>query len=183
MEPGPRAAELPVHTIFIRTDGTTAAQERIRTLAAALVPSSISRTNRDVPPSAVLQLASADLVLPVAIVFILLVAACGLTVSVVTGLIERRRAFALLRASGVRLGELRRVMMLETGVPLGITTTGGVGIALVVVYSNIPRSDWVAPHPSLFVGLVIGLLAAFAVASVALPLMSVATRYDTVRYE
>jgi hypothetical protein len=129
------------------------------------------------------QLASADVVLPAAMVFILLVAACGLTVSVITGLIERRRPFALLRASGVRLGDLRRVVMLETGVPLVITTIGGVGIALIVVYSNVPRSEWVAPHPLFVVGLVVGLLVAFAVSSVALPLLNNATRYDAVRYE
>ena len=48
----------------------------------------------------------------------------------ITGVLERRRPFALLRASGVRLGELRRIVLPETGVPLAVTVLGAVAVAL-----------------------------------------------------
>src|SRR5262249_23673695 len=44
-EPGPGADRLPVQTLLIPTDGTPAAQERIRTLAAVTVPQSRSKTS------------------------------------------------------------------------------------------------------------------------------------------
>ena len=60
----------------------------------------------------------------------LLVAACSLTAGMIGGLIERRRPFALLRASGMRLGELRRVVFLETAATMVVTSVVGVGLGL-----------------------------------------------------
>ena len=96
-------------------------------------------------------------------VFVLLVAACSLTVSAVAGLMERRRPFALLRASGVRLGELRRIVLLETGVPLVLTALGGMGIALLVVYLSTPGDEWAMPDAGFFAGVGGAVLIAFAV--------------------
>ena len=46
------------------------------------------------------------------------IAGCSLAVSVVAGIAERRRAFSLLRLSGTPLRVLRRVIALESAVPL-----------------------------------------------------------------
>jgi ABC-type lipoprotein release transport system permease subunit len=115
--------------------------------------------------------------------FVLLVAACSLTVATVSGLMERRRPFALLRASGVRLGELRRIALLETGLPLVITTLGGMGTAMLVTYMITPSGEWGLPGARFFAGLGLALVAALAVSSLALPLMDVATRHDSARFE
>lgn len=130
-----------------------------------------------------MEFAWVDGVLPPAMAFVLLVAACSLTVATVSGLMERRRPFALLRASGVRLGELRRIMLLETGLPLVITTLGGIGIAILVTYMITPGEEWGLPGARFFAGLGLAVVAALAVSSLALPLMDVATRHDSARFE
>jgi hypothetical protein len=182
-EPGPETASLPVQTVFVPTDGTLAAEERVRTLAARLVPSARTQTSGDLAARRTAEFGWVDGVLPPAMAFVLLVAACSLTVATVSGLMERRRPFALLRASGVRLGELRRIVLLETGLPLMITALGGVGTAVLVMYVSAPREEWRLPEVSFFAGLGIGVLAALAVSALALPLMDVATRHDSARFE
>jgi predicted lysophospholipase L1 biosynthesis ABC-type transport system permease subunit len=156
IEPGPETARLPVQTVFVPTDGTLAAEERVRTLASIAVPSARNVTSGDLAARTAAQLAWVDGVLPPAMAFVLLVAACSLTVATVSGLMERRRPFALLRASGVRLGELRRIVLLETGLPLVITALGGVGTAMLVMYVSAPREEWVLPEVGFFAGLGIG---------------------------
>jgi len=182
-EPGPEAASLPVQTVFVPTDGTLAAEERVRTLAAITVPSVRTETADELAARTTMEFAWVDGVLPPAMAFVLLVAACSLTVATVSGLMERRRPFALLRASGVRLGELRRIMLLETGLPLVITTLGGIGIAILVTYMITPGEEWGLPGARFFGGLGLAVVAALAVSSLALPLMDVATRHDSARFE
>jgi hypothetical protein len=183
-EPGPEAASLPVQTVFVPTDGTPAATERVRTLAAVAVPSARTETSAELAARmATEDFARVARVLPPAMVFVLLVAACSLTVATVSGLMERRRPFALLRASGVRLGELRRIVLLETGLPLVVTALGGVGTALLVTSMITPGERWGLPDAGFFAGLGLAALGALAVSSLALPLMDVATRHDSVRFE
>jgi hypothetical protein len=183
-EPGPDAGQLAIQTLFIRTDGTVAAQERVRTVAAATVPLSRSKTSQDLPRrSAAGSVGGLATVVPYAMVFVLLVAACSLTVSVINGVLERRRPFAVLRASGMRLGQLRGVVMLEIGLPLALSVLGGVGLALVGTLAALPPGEWNLPGTGFFAGLGAGALAAFAVSLVALPFMDLATRHDTVRFE
>jgi len=182
-EPGPDAGELPVKTLLIPTDGSTAAQERVRTLAAVTVPMSRSKTSDDVAAGPLLDVTAFGAVLPYALVFILIFTACGLTVSVIAGVLERRLPFAVLRASGVRLGELRRMVLLETGAPLALTVLFGVGLATLQALATIPPEHWMPPSAGYLAGLGGGVLAAFAVSLIALPFMDAATRLDTVRYE
>ncbi|NUT36903.1 MAG: hypothetical protein HOV79_27930 [Hamadaea sp.] len=180
-EPSADTADLPIQTLFIRTDGSAAAQERLRTLAATVAPLSRSKTSDDLavaPP-----LSGVDTFMPLAMVFILIVSACTLTVSVINSVMERRRPFALLRASGVRLGELRRIVLLETGVPMAATVLLGVGVAMLMTYALAPPDTWVLPSGAFFVGLGLGAVAAFLVSLIALPFMDLATRHDNIRFE
>ena len=182
VEPGPGDAELPVQTLFIPTDGSSAAQERVRTLAATTAPMSRSKVSEDLVsrPINVTGLAN---VLPYATVFILLVAAFSLTVSAITGVLERCRPFALLRASGMRLGELRAIVLLETGVPLIFTVLLGVGLATLQSLATVSLDDWVLPSGGYIAGLGIGLIAAFAVSLIALPFMDTVTSHEGIRFE
>jgi hypothetical protein len=182
-EPGPETAGLPVQTVFVPTDGTPAAEERVRTLAVSLVPSARTQTSGDLAARTTAELGWVDAMLPPAMAFVLFVAACSLTVATVSGLMERRRPFALLRASGVRLGELRRIVLLETGLPLVVAALGGVGTAMLVMYVGAAREELALPGVGFFAGLGIGVLAALAVSALALPLMEVATRHDSTRFE
>ena len=194
VEPGPNddpdAESLPINTILVPTDGTPAAEERLRTRAAATMPHALTRSARDYSPGA--QPIDAELfeaafsgtssLFPAALVFVLLVAACSLTVSTVAALMERRRPFALLRASGVDLWQLRRLALLETAVPLVVTVLGGVGIVLVLAYLAGPE-DFTWPPPSFFVGLGVALAVTIAVSMLTWPLLNATTRHDNVRFE
>jgi ABC-type lipoprotein release transport system permease subunit len=97
----------------------------------------------------------------------------------------RRRPFALLRASGVRLGELRRIVLLETGVPMIFTCMLGVALGMVTSYAfqTLEGASWNPPGLD-FVALMGGaLLVAMVIATTALPLLDAATRHNAVRYE
>jgi ABC-type antimicrobial peptide transport system permease subunit len=113
------------------------------------------------------------------------VAACSLTVGMLAGVIERRRPFALLRASGLRLGELRRVVFLETAAAMLVTAAVGVGLGMATSYAVALFGDlvWTWPDVGVFTMVGIGVLAALILSTMALPLMDAATRHDAVRYE
>ena len=193
VEPGPNdgdADDLRITTILAPTDGTPEAEERLRTTVATTLPHALTRTARDFAPGA--QPIDAELyeaafsgtgsLFPAALVFVLLVAACSLTVSTVAALMERRRPFALLRASGVDLSQLRRLALLETAVPLVVTVLGGLGIVLFIGYLAAPESfAW--PRPSYFLGLGVALAVTIAVSMVTWPLLNATTRHDNVRFE
>ena len=51
------------------------------------------------------------------------------------------------------------------------------------MYLTAPREEWALPEVRFFAGLGIGVLAALAVSALALPLMDVATRHDSARFE
>jgi hypothetical protein len=107
-----------------------------RTSAAAVVPSAIVNTQRDRPQREERLWNDITALVRIVTVFVIVVAACSLTVGAVGAMFERRRPFALLRASGVRLGELRRVMLIETTVPMVFTTLLGVGLGLAASYGE-----------------------------------------------
>ena len=183
-EPRPGDETLPLHVILVPTDGSTAAQERVRTLAAVAAPYSLARTNEDsAAQSSARSAEGVDATFRLAMAFVLFVAACSLTVSVIGGLIERRRPFALLRASGVRLAELRSIALQETAAPLLLTTAAGVGVGLLVSHLALKEGDWVVPDPAFFAAVGIGALVALGVSMLTWPLMDVVTRQDAVRFE
>lgn len=170
---------------FIPTDGTPAAENRVRTRAANLVPNAIIHTNRDLMdrneffPADLARLAS------LGFAFMLLVGACSLTAGTIGGLIERRRPFALLRASGVRLGELRRVVFLEVAATMLFTSVLGVGLGLAAGYAATRQEGvaWKWPVLEVFGYVGSGVLAALLFSALALPLLDVTTRHESVRYE
>ena len=100
-------------------------------------------------------------------------------------LLERRRPFALLRASGVRLGELRRVVFLETSATMVLTSAVGVGLGMVLGYAATRRAGltWTWPGPEVYAYAGGAVLAALILSTLALPLLNAATRFDAIRYE
>jgi hypothetical protein len=58
-----------------------------------------------------------------------------------------------------------------------------VGTAMLLMAVSAPREEWRLPDAGFFAGLGIGVLAALAVSALALPLMEVATRHDSARFE
>ncbi|MFC4114173.1 ABC transporter permease [Nonomuraea zeae] len=181
----PGADRLMVRAIYIPTDGTVAAEERVRTRAALLLPRAILNTQRDTVLQESRLQAELSTYAGLATWFVVLVAGCSLTAGVVAGLIERRRPFALLRASGVRLGELRRVVLLESALPMLLSVLMGavLGAGGSYVVTVVGGDVWAPPAPGFAAGLAAGVLVALAITMAALPLMNVSTRYDAVRFE
>jgi hypothetical protein len=178
-------SDLPILTVYVPTDGTPAAENRVRTQAANLVPNAIIHTQRDRQDVDALFVASVGQLLRVFWQFVLVVAACSLTVGMVAGIIERRRPFALLRASGLRLGELRQVVFLETAAAMLLTAAVGIVFGLASSYALALLTDvaWTWPDAGVFAMVGIGVLAALILSAMTLPLLDAATRHDAVRYE
>jgi hypothetical protein len=176
---------LPVRSLYLLTDGAQASEERVRSMAGAAFPGAVVSSYHDLTQLDSRQLRELSTALRAAMIFIVFVAACSLTIGVIAGLMERRRPFALLRASGVRLAELRRVVLLETTVPLGLTAVTGalIGLAASVAVTSSTGERWVAPGLDYAAAVLIGLLATVAVSSLTLPLIGAMTRHDSVRFD
>jgi hypothetical protein len=177
--------DLPISTVYILTDGTPAAENRVRTQAANLVPNALIHTQQDRIDTDGFFFASLEQLQRLVWYFVLLVAACSLTVGMLAGVIERRRPFALLRASGLRLGELRQVVFLETAAAMLVTAAVGVGLGMATSYAVALFGDmaWTWPDVGVFAMVGIGVLTALILSTMALPLLDAATRDDAVRYE
>jgi hypothetical protein len=185
VEPTGPVDQLPVSFVHIPTDGSVAAQERTRTRAAVAVPNAIINTEGD--PSTFEESLGAELfrIFQLFCLAVLLVAALSLTAGMVGAVIERRRPFALLRASGVPLSQLRRVVMLETAVPMVLTSVVGVGLGMLAAYGVVISQawQWRWPDPASLAIIGGGILAAMFAAVPVLPLLNATTRHEAVRYE
>jgi hypothetical protein len=185
-EPGPDFANLRVREVYIPTDGSLTAENRVRVQAANLVPNAIINSDRDPVDHDGGRMFSGfgDLV-RIASVFVLLLATVGLAAGIFGGMLERRRPFALLRASGVRLGELRLVVFLETTVTMVFTSAAGVGLGMLLAFTATRRAGliWTWPDPTVYAYAGGGVLIAVLLSTLALPLLGAATRHDAIRYE
>lgn len=113
-----RLAALPVVSIAVGTDGSTAAFEQARSLLEAAYPAEAGAPQTVPEMFARNDVTQWEQLAEVMILASLVVAGCTLAVAVVGGLGERRRPFSLLRLTGVPLAMLRRVVALESAVPL-----------------------------------------------------------------
>jgi hypothetical protein len=181
----PPDASLPAHAVYVITDDSPLTGERIRSLAAVVTPGAVVSTGRDLTELDRRQLTELEGGLRLAMIFVLLVAAASLTVGVAAGLIERRRPFALLRATGVYLSELRRTVMLETALPLVVSATTGVvlGLATSAAVRSASGERWTGPGLAFFLTALLGLLITLVVSAAALPLVRKVTEHNAVRFE
>lgn len=116
----------------------------------------------------------------------LLIAGRSLAVTTAAGLGERKRAFSLLRLTGVPLGVLRRVVILETAAPLLVIAVASAAIGL-VASDRFLRSQLGLtlriPGVTCFAIVFVGLIGALAVSSSTLPLLNRVTRLEDARME
>lgn len=124
-----------------------------------------------------------------AFALVLFVAGCSLAVTVAGGLVERKRPFGLLRVAGTSLGQLRRVVLLESAVPLIVSAFVASGIGILIGILTVksffsPGSDQIYMPSLLFFSLVgAGLVAALLIIVATLPILSALTRPEKVRFE
>jgi hypothetical protein len=122
----------------------------------------------------------------VAVLVSLCIAGCGLAVSVVAGLNDRKRPFSLLRLTGVPLGMLRRVVAFESVVPLLVNAVVAAGAGFLAAglflrsqmdYSLRP------PGAGYYITVFAGLAASLALLASTLPLLRRITGPATARNE
>jgi len=192
-----KLATLPLQTVLVKVN-SPATLERVRTYLAVHAPPQVGGGygNSPTPPRTfgeTLQIRTAraatfEKIFYAAVALTLIVAGCSLAVSVGGGLVDRKRPFTLLRVSGTPVSVLSRVVLFEAAVPLVAATVVAAAIAygtsllaflrLAPVGTAIPQ---LGRDYYLIMG--IGLVVAFGIITLTLPLLRRMTAPSTVRFE
>jgi hypothetical protein len=183
--PARQLGHLPAAGLLIETIGSTAAIETARTLTETAfpfraAPATVFQTQGEALLAAWQQLAQ------VVILASLPIAGCGLAVSVIAGLADRRRSFSLLRLAGTPVSLLRRVVALESAVPLlavaAISACLGLLVAELFLRSQLGL-NLVAPGPAYYGYVAAGLALSLAVIAATMPLLDRLTGPESARSE
>ena len=186
ISPG-RLARLPVHLIAVRTNGSSATIEQARTVLDLASPYlGLPATVAQLTAAAGAQIAAWQREAEIVIIASLPIAGCSLALSVAAGLTDRKRPFSLLRLTGVSLGMLRRVVALESAVPLVVIAvisagTGLLGAAL-FLRSQFDVS-FQPPGTQYYLMVLAGLVASLGIIASTLPLLQRITGPEVARNE
>lgn len=183
-----RLQHLPVLSITVDTNGSAAVIEDARTALEAAYP------GKNLPPVTIGELraglnstlAGEQQLANVVILTSLPIAGCTLAVSIAAGLTERKRPFSLLRLAGAPLGMLRRVVALESAVPLlivAVVSTGVGFLAAQLFLSSQLHYSLRPPGPEYYVIVSAGIIASLGIIGSTLPLLSRITGPETARNE
>jgi hypothetical protein len=184
--PPSRLDRLPVTAVVVATNGA-AAVNRVQTVLAGFhpflaVPESIAETNayNSANQTLIMEQQLADVI----ILASLPIAGCALAASVVSGLTERKRPFSLLRLAGTPLGVLRRVVTLESAVPLLVVAvlSIAVGFGGAELFLRAQLGYTLRPPGPGYYGIVVaGLAAALGIIAATLPLLKRVTGPEVAR--
>ncbi|MFG1655359.1 FtsX-like permease family protein [Micromonospora chersina] len=114
------------------------------------------------------------------------IAGCSLAVSVAGGLTDRKRPFSMLRLTGVQLRTLRRVVALETVVPLLAVAAVATGMGFLAAHLFLRAQlgyTLLAPDGSFYLMVAGGLAASLGIVASTLPLLRRITGPETARNE
>jgi FtsX-like permease family protein len=190
-------AMLPLQAVLVKVN-SPATLERVRTYLAVNAPPQVGGGyGGDVTPprtfGETLQIRTAraatfEKILYAAVALTLIVAGCSLAVSAGGGLVDRKRPFTLLRVSGTQVSVLSRVLLLEAAVPLVTATVIAAAIAYGTSLLTVLRLAPVGTAiPQLghdyYTIMGIGLVVAFGVITLTLPLLRRITAPSTIRFE
>jgi hypothetical protein len=183
---------LPVGALAVATDGSPAAIERARTVleraypsgSGASAPATLAENNAQRANTK--RSAGYQRLADVVILTSLPIAGATLAVSVVAGLNDRKRPFSLLRLAGAPLGMLRRVVTLESAVPLliGALASVGAGFLAAYLFLRAQLGETLEPPGATYYGIILaGLIASLAIIASTLPLLERITGPETARNE
>jgi hypothetical protein len=180
--------QLPLLSIVVVTDGSASAIERSRTVLETAFPEGrrFPGTVADYESDFRRTLAQWQQLANVVIVASLAIAGCSLAVSVAGGLTERKRPFSMLRLTGVQLRLLRRVVALESAVPLLFVAVLAIGMGFVAAQLFLTSQldyNLHAPGVGYYASVVAGLVASLAIIASTLPLLRRITGPETARNE
>jgi predicted lysophospholipase L1 biosynthesis ABC-type transport system permease subunit len=112
------------------------------------------------------------------------IAGCTLAVSVVAGLNERKRPFSLLRLSGAPIATLRRVVVLESAVPLlaGAVVSAAVGLTVAALFVRSQLDETLRPLGiGYYATVAAGVVASLAIVASTMPTLARITGPETAR--
>ena len=184
---GAQLEALPVRSLVVTANGSPAAVERARTVLEVAFPAlDTPETLADISAYQLQESAQYQQLANVVILVSLFLAGCSLAVSVAAGLSERKRPFSLLRLTGVPLSMLRRLVVLESAVPLlvaaAVSIAAGFLAAELFVEAQLGYSLQ-PPGLTYYVIVALGLLASLAVIGSTLPIIDRITGPETARNE
>jgi hypothetical protein len=182
-----RLESLPAQTLVVSTTGATSAIERARTALEAAYPG-------EAPPGTIAELragvnsplAGWQQLADVVILASLPIAGCALAVSVVSGLSDRKRPFSLLRLTGAPLSVLRRVVALESAVPLLVTAVISIGAGFLTAQLYLTSQLGYSlrpPGPAYYLIVVAGIAASLGIIGSTFPMLQRITRPEAARTE
>ncbi|SCG69385.1 ABC transporter permease [Micromonospora inositola] len=179
---------LPVTSLVVGTDGSAAALERSRTVLESAYPTFWVAPNvpGDFESDFADTLRGWQQLANVIIIASLALAGCSLAVSVVGGLSERKRPFSLLRLSGAPVRVLRRVVALETAVPMLAVAVVAVGMGFLAAQLFLKAQmeyTLTAPSVGFYAIVAVGLAACLGIIASTLPLLERITGPETARSE
>ncbi|MFU8851492.1 FtsX-like permease family protein [Micromonospora sp. SL1-18] len=114
------------------------------------------------------------------------IAGCSLAVSVAGGLSDRKRPFSMLRLTGMQLRTLRRVVALETVVPLLLVAAVAIGMGFLAAHLFLRAQlgyTLLAPGMSFYLMVAGGLAVSLGIIASTLPLLRRITGPETARNE
>jgi hypothetical protein len=187
--PARRLDSLPLGSLDVATNGSQPVIEQARTVLETAYP-----TGTGSPPQTLGEVTAVDngadnayqQLADVVILTSLTIAGCTLAVSVAGGLADRKRPFSLLRLTGARLGMLRRVIALESAVPLlAVAAVAiGTGFGASAMYATMEMHlSLVAPGAAYFVLTSAGIVLALGLILATFPLLRRITGPETARSE
>jgi hypothetical protein len=187
--PARRLDSLPLGSLDVATNGSQPVIEQARTVLENAYPTGTGSP----PPPRTLGEASEDnnvadnayqQLADVVILTSLTIAGSTLATGVAGGLADRKRPFSLLRLTGARLGMLRRVIVLESAVPLlavaAVAIGTGFGASAMYAATEMHLS-LVAPGAAYFVLTSAGIALALALIVATFPLLRRITGPETAR--
>lgn len=178
-------AAAPPNNLYVDTDGSSATAERIRTILMGEAPAAYVQLATESPASGALE--EFGRVVGLGLIGSLILAGCSLAIAVTTGILDRRRQFALLRSAGMPVSRLRALVLLQAGAPLVTVAlfSAVLGIGVVQAVLRLVGGSRPVPMPdgSLVIILGVSLLGALGVVALMLPPLERLTRPDSVRME
>jgi hypothetical protein len=185
--PARRLASLPAVSINVATNGSVAAIERARTLLEKTYPdvgdtATIAEQDTESNGRLLAYQQLADVIIGCS----LPIAGCTLAASIAAGLADRKRPFSLLRLAGAPIAVLRRVVGLESAVPLLISAAVSIGVAFAVsaMYASAElQIPMTAPDAAYYLITVAGILVSLGIIAATMPLLSRITGPEIARNE
>jgi hypothetical protein len=189
--PARRLDSLPLGSLDVATNGSQTAIEQARTVLENAYPTG---TGSPPPPETIGETSAVSnatddayqQLADVVILTSLTIAGCTLATGVAGGLADRKRPFSLLRLTGARLAMLRRVIVLESAVPLlAVAAVAiGTGFGASAMYATMEmKLSLVSPGGAYYVLIAAGIVLALGLITATFPLLRRITGPETARTE